>query len=193
MNDPSFILRISFRYLGGKRQCSTYLYEYLKYPTNLISPINLLWDQNNRNILIWIHPSAFNDAFREFNYAIEIMNLNNAIFIQDYNNLLMFEFTGPRTTALLQAVLDVVDDNNERDNDKGNDLKDDNMKHNNNKDSKDIKDENGDGGVKFHINTDAHKVIYVCNVFCIHLTIDIRASISIYSFLSLFIYIFYMI
>ncbi|CAG8433502.1 6280_t:CDS:10 [Diversispora eburnea] len=56
MTDPTIASVGSERYLGGRRQCSTYLYEYHKYPTHLISPINLLWDHINRNILIWIHP-----------------------------------------------------------------------------------------------------------------------------------------
>ncbi|KAF9898081.1 hypothetical protein BX616_004518 [Lobosporangium transversale] len=63
---------------------------------------------------IWIHPSAFEDAKAKIQEAISKVNSNDSgnksskdhVQMKDLeNSLVMFDFTGPRSTALLQAVL----------------------------------------------------------------------------------------
>ncbi|CAG8814373.1 27705_t:CDS:2, partial [Racocetra persica] len=123
VTDPSLPSVGSERYLNGKRQCSTFLYHYLMYPIHIIAPINLIWkptfitntsDEDNkvtRHVLIWIHGCAFDESFEALNTAIEKMELRCEISISNLQDeFLMFELTGPRSTALLQEVLDIADD-----------------------------------------------------------------------------------
>ncbi|CAG8517823.1 12712_t:CDS:2 [Acaulospora colombiana] len=118
VTDPTMPSVGSERYLSGKRQCFTYLYEHLSYPAHLISPVNLLWEsiandhvRITEKVLMWIHPSAFCEAFAAIGEAIKNMGLEDDVLIEDLRDeFLMFELTGPRSTALLQAVLDVSDE-----------------------------------------------------------------------------------
>ncbi|CAB4382576.1 unnamed protein product [Rhizophagus irregularis] len=116
VTDPTLPSIGSERYLSGKRQCSTFIYTYLKYPTHLVTPINLLWmpidtEDDNRHTLIWIHPSAFEEVLTTLEFACEQLKLQDAISIQNLQDeFLMFELTGPRSTALLQEVLDIYDE-----------------------------------------------------------------------------------
>ncbi|RIB06529.1 hypothetical protein C2G38_2046720 [Gigaspora rosea] len=111
------------RYLNGKRQCTTFLYHYLMYPTHIVAPINLIWrpisvtDTNaenhnvTRHVLIWVHGCAFDEAFETLEIAIEKMELQSEISISNLQDeFLIFELTGPRSTTLLQEVLDIADD-----------------------------------------------------------------------------------
>lgn len=84
------------------------MYEYLGYPTKLICPISYLWKPNTQDTLwIWIHPSAFNEALIFIKKAIE----ETSVKLTDLRDeILRFELTGPRSTALLQAILDPVSD-----------------------------------------------------------------------------------
>ena len=72
-----------YRYLNGKRKCSTFIYEYLKYPNYLVTQINLIWmpiintEVANRCILIWIHPSAFEEALTTLEFAREQIKLQD--------------------------------------------------------------------------------------------------------------------
>ncbi|CAG8717781.1 17880_t:CDS:10, partial [Cetraspora pellucida] len=122
VTDPSLPSIGSERYLNGKRQCSTFLYHYLMYPTHIIAPVNLIWKPTSiidtsaednkvtRHVLIWIHGCAFDEAFEALNMAIEKMKLQYEISISNLQDeFLMFELTGPRSTALLQEVLDIAD------------------------------------------------------------------------------------
>ncbi|CAG8802535.1 5159_t:CDS:2, partial [Racocetra fulgida] len=64
-----------------------------------------------RHVLIWIHGCAFDESFEALNTAIEKMELQSEISILNLQDeFLMFELTGPRSTALLQEVLDIADD-----------------------------------------------------------------------------------
>ncbi|RIA97121.1 ribonucleases P/MRP protein subunit POP1-domain-containing protein [Glomus cerebriforme] len=124
VTDPTLPSVGSERYLDGKRQCSTFIYAYLKYPNHLVTPINLIWmpnintEDNNRYILIWIHPSTFKEALTTLEFAREQMKLQDAISIQSLQDeFLMFELTGPRSTALLQEVLDLYDEPSDPSND----------------------------------------------------------------------------
>ncbi|GBB87563.1 hypothetical protein RclHR1_01400016 [Rhizophagus clarus] len=117
ITDPTLPSVGSERYLSGKRQCSTFIYAYLKYPSHFVIPINLLWmpiidtEDDNRHILIWIHPSAFEEVLTILEFAREQLKLQDAISIHNLQDeLLMFELTGPRSTALLQEVLDIYDE-----------------------------------------------------------------------------------
>ncbi|CAG8467455.1 6049_t:CDS:10 [Ambispora leptoticha] len=118
VTDPTLPSIGSEKYLKGKRQCSTYLYYFSKYPTHLVSPMNLIWQPRkeindiSRNILVWIHPSAFDEAICVFNEAIKYLELEKEIILKNLQTeLLMFEITGPRSTALLQSVLDLDEEN----------------------------------------------------------------------------------
>ncbi|CAG8436872.1 7617_t:CDS:10 [Ambispora gerdemannii] len=118
VTDPTLPSIGSEKYLKGKRQCYTYLYYFSKYPTHLVSPMNLIWQPRNeiddvsQNILVWIHPSAFDEAISVFNEAIKYLGLEEDIILKNLQTeLLMFEITGPRSTALLQSVLDLDEEN----------------------------------------------------------------------------------
>jgi ribonuclease P/MRP protein subunit POP1 len=55
---------------------------------------------------MWIHPSAFEQAKETVQEAITKANRTGSVQAVDLeNSLVMFDFTGPRSTALLQAVL----------------------------------------------------------------------------------------
>nr|CAG8480207.1 3392_t:CDS:10 [Entrophospora candida] len=146
VTDPTLPSIGSQRYLNGKRQCFTYLYSFLKYPSHLIAPINLIWkplqdfnQRTTRHILIWIHPCVFQEAIGTLESAIKKLELNQgklktvndfSLKIFNENNFsstdliienlqdefLIFELTGPRSTALLQTVLDVYDGNDDNGN-----------------------------------------------------------------------------
>ncbi|CAG8620647.1 7743_t:CDS:2, partial [Funneliformis caledonium] len=55
--------------------------------------------------------SAFEEVLRTLEFAREQLNLSESISIENLQDeFLMFELTGPRSTALLQTVLDLYDD-----------------------------------------------------------------------------------
>ncbi|RUP48702.1 hypothetical protein BC936DRAFT_144143 [Jimgerdemannia flammicorona] len=120
VTDPTVPSMGSARYTKGNRQCQTFLYEYLAYPARPVCPVTALWrprspdvaDENRRAIWLWIHPSAFNEALAVLKGAVEmITDVDANISLQDRRGqLLMFELTGPRSTALLQAVFDTIDE-----------------------------------------------------------------------------------
>ncbi|KAF1801227.1 ribonucleases P/MRP protein subunit POP1-domain-containing protein [Mucor lusitanicus] len=98
----------SQRFIKGNRLGTTNLYEHKGYPTKLICPISFLWKpKTNDTIWLWIHPSAINEALTFIRLAIK----ETRIELNDLRNeILKFELTGPRSTALLQAILDPVPD-----------------------------------------------------------------------------------
>jgi ribonuclease P/MRP protein subunit POP1 len=98
------------RYIKGNRIGSTNLYEYLEYPTNLICPISFLWKpQTKDTIWLWIHPAAINEALFYIKKAIQETKVQNLQLNDIREQLLRFELTGPRSTALLQAILDPIE------------------------------------------------------------------------------------
>ncbi|CAG8593075.1 9786_t:CDS:10 [Paraglomus occultum] len=138
---------MSERYRSGKRYCSTYMYAYKGYPMHLISPVHLLWkpvtDTNShiRSMLIWVHASAFDEVFDVLQKAKKEASIDHELNINiRQSDFLMFELTGPRSTALLQTVLDLVDEGECTSNDAPNDMTEFTTTK----------------GV--HINTDAHKI-----------------------------------
>ncbi|KAI8360797.1 ribonucleases P/MRP protein subunit POP1-domain-containing protein [Blakeslea trispora] len=97
----------SERYIKGNRYGSTHLYEYLGFPTKLVCPISFLWKPVTRDTLwLWVHPSAFNEAMTFIKLALNKTNANEVAINDLRNEILRFELTGPRSTALLQAILD---------------------------------------------------------------------------------------
>ncbi|KAK3842323.1 MAG: NUC188 domain-containing protein [Linnemannia gamsii] len=120
MLDPTMPTIGSARYITGKRQYTTYLYEYDSFPKNLIAPATFLWKQDSHSesameieeqskqgqLWVWIHPSAFEATKAKIEEIISKTNKTNLVHVKDLeNSLVMFDFTGPRSTALLKAVL----------------------------------------------------------------------------------------
>ncbi|KAG0015916.1 hypothetical protein BGZ80_009548 [Entomortierella chlamydospora] len=125
--DPTTPSLSSARYVTGKRQFTAHLYEFDSFPQNLIAPATFLWRQQGTalegasvdgtpmevdelsmqgQLWIWIHPSAFESAKTKIQEAISKAGKVKDIQVKDLeNSLVMFDFTGPRSTALLQAVL----------------------------------------------------------------------------------------
>jgi ribosomal protein L36 len=108
------------RYITGKRQYTTFLYEYDSFPKNLIAPATFLWrqDPHSENTIevdelskqgqlwVWVHPSAFEVTKTTIQDTISKTNKADLVNVKDMeNSLVMFDFTGPRSTALLKAVL----------------------------------------------------------------------------------------
>lgn len=55
---------------------------------------------------VWVHPSAFEATKATIQETISKINKTDLVNIKDMeNSLVMFDFTGPRSTALLKAVL----------------------------------------------------------------------------------------
>ncbi|GAN04392.1 POP1-domain-containing protein [Mucor ambiguus] len=107
----------SQRFIRGNRLGTTNLYEYKGYPTKLICPISFLWKpKTNDTIWLWIHPSATHEALTFINIAIKETHVAHVELNDLRNEILKFELTGPRSTALLQAILDPVPDTNLRGN-----------------------------------------------------------------------------
>lgn len=87
------------------------MYEYLGYPIKLICPISFLWKPKTQDTLwIWIHPSAFNEALLYIKKALQETKATQVELSDLRDDILRFELTGPRSTALLQAILDPVHD-----------------------------------------------------------------------------------
>ncbi|KAF9970400.1 hypothetical protein BGZ73_006883 [Actinomortierella ambigua] len=119
MMDPTVPKVTSARYVTGKRQYMANLYELDAFPQKMIAPMTLLWrqaspsamatdsgDDEDAQLWVWIHPSSFDLALKHLREAAVQLDLGNKVSIEDLeNSLVMFEFTGPRSTALLQAVL----------------------------------------------------------------------------------------
>ncbi|CEP11349.1 hypothetical protein [Parasitella parasitica] len=107
----------SERFIKGNRIGATCLYEYLGYPTKLICPVSFLWKPKTKDtIWLWIHPSAINEALVFIKLAIKERKSTHIELNDLRDEILRFELTGPRSTALLQAVLDPVADESVRGN-----------------------------------------------------------------------------
>ncbi|KAF8938323.1 hypothetical protein BGZ47_008637 [Haplosporangium gracile] len=120
MLDPTMPTIGSARYITGKRQYTTFLYEPDSFPMNLIAPATFLWKQEppsesamevdelskQGQLWVWIHPSAFEATKTTLQETILKTNKADLVNVKDMeNSLVMFDFTGPRSTALLKAVL----------------------------------------------------------------------------------------
>ncbi|KAG0280188.1 hypothetical protein BGZ96_001647 [Linnemannia gamsii] len=120
MLDPTMPTIGSARYITGKRQYTTFLYEFDSFPRNLIAPATFLWRQEPHSenamevdelskqgqLWVWVHPSAFEATKATIQETILKINKADLVNVKDMeNSLVMFDFTGPRSTALLKAVL----------------------------------------------------------------------------------------
>ncbi|KAG1501966.1 hypothetical protein G6F54_002681 [Rhizopus delemar] len=113
---------MSERYIKGNRIGHSNLYEHLGYPTKLICPISFLWKPSNDVLWLWIHPSAYHEALQFIQQSIHEQQLT--VEINDLRQeILRFELIGPRSTALLQTVLDPVSDEKHEGNKLWKDLK----------------------------------------------------------------------
>lgn len=112
LTDPTASAVASERYNKGNRVGTGYLYQYLSYPKKLISPISFLWKPETKDTLwLWVHPAGRNEALEAIKTAIEKQHVNNKVQFSDlHNEILRFDLTGPRSTALLQAILDPIND-----------------------------------------------------------------------------------
>ncbi|ORY00772.1 POP1-domain-containing protein [Basidiobolus meristosporus CBS 931.73] len=113
LTDPNGPSVGGIRYNTGKRQCSTFLYRYMGYPSAAICPVTLIWrpvsqNSNKRFVWMWVHPSTYEESYEALLDAIEKLELSDDIEIEDLRDeLVQFELTGPRTQALLDAVFSV--------------------------------------------------------------------------------------
>ncbi|KAF9907984.1 hypothetical protein EC991_010332 [Linnemannia zychae] len=120
MLDPTMPTIGSARYITGKRQYTTYLYDSDSFPMSLIAPVTFLWKQETHSesamevdeqskqgqLWVWIHPSAFEATKAKIEETISKTNKTGLVNINDLENaLVMFDLTGPRSMALLKAVL----------------------------------------------------------------------------------------
>ena len=113
------ILETPFRYAASNRQFTARLYEYDTFPQRMVAPATFLWRQDgttedgmemdgtsNSQLWVWIHPSAFEQVKAVIEDAVTQSQPEQSVQVKDLeNSLVMFDFTGPRSTALLQAVL----------------------------------------------------------------------------------------
>ncbi|KAF8934113.1 hypothetical protein BGZ58_005932 [Dissophora ornata] len=118
--DPTMPTVGSARFITGRRYFTAQLFEYDSFPQKLIAPATFLWRQDPvaENVMdvdelskegqlwIWVHPSAFENVKSHIQEAVLTASKVESVHIIDLeNSLVMFDFTGPRSTALLQAVL----------------------------------------------------------------------------------------
>ncbi|KAI8342334.1 ribonucleases P/MRP protein subunit POP1-domain-containing protein [Chlamydoabsidia padenii] len=102
----------SARYTKGQRIGHGLLYQ--SYPTGFLNPVTFLWrhydmQQDDSQLWMWIHPSVYQDALTLFQDTVKDMT---DVQVADHRDeLVRFDFTGPRSTALLQAILDPIDKN----------------------------------------------------------------------------------
>ena len=110
----------------------TFLYEYTGCPSQCICPITYLWMPSDdldgsRRIWIWIHPSAFAEAYASIQAAHTALSKGkNYILGEDKSNsyivldititdqcdqLALFELSGASSTALMQTILKPVEEN----------------------------------------------------------------------------------
>ncbi|KAH8554274.1 NUC188 domain-containing protein [Umbelopsis sp. PMI_123] len=103
----------SQRYNKGHRLGHTTLFHYMSYPQKAVCPITFLWQQHPPTALsklwLWIHPAAFDEAWECLKVAQEKTQNENTVVVTDLRDeILLFQLTGPRSTALLHAVLDTA-------------------------------------------------------------------------------------
>lgn len=104
--------------MKGSRAGKTFLYEYLGYPTKLICPLQFLWrpsknnnEQQQRTMWLWIHPSCFAEAYNTIQVAVENVDLQESVNVRDLRDAFAtFMLSGPRSTAMLQAILAPVEE-----------------------------------------------------------------------------------
>ncbi|KAF7726095.1 hypothetical protein EC973_009069 [Apophysomyces ossiformis] len=106
----------------GQRVGHTNMYSYTGYPTNFICPVSFVWrthqtEDGKSALWIWVHPAAFDEVYANIAVARDAVIGATPIYLAAFvdlelldqrNELLRFDFNGPRSTALLQSVLEPV-------------------------------------------------------------------------------------
>ncbi|KAJ1976511.1 Ribonucleases P/MRP protein subunit pop1 [Dimargaris verticillata] len=126
MADPTAPAVTSAHFLHGHHQCTTVLYHPGQYPHGCIGPVTLLWCpvdildsvQPNasmplaRKLWLIVHPGAFEELMSVLEQTVQSLaetnpHLASAPFCQVTDltgQLNLFEFTGPHTVGLLEAI-----------------------------------------------------------------------------------------
>ncbi|KAI9244813.1 NUC188 domain-containing protein [Phascolomyces articulosus] len=123
LTDITFPSVGSERFTKGQRVGHTHIYEYLNCPVKPICPVTFIWkpnetEENARVLWLWIHPSAFEEVVQQIRYACERTEQNNTVDVNDLRDeFIRFDFAGARTTALLQAILNPVEESDHMDRD----------------------------------------------------------------------------
>ncbi|KAG0187057.1 hypothetical protein DFQ28_006925 [Apophysomyces sp. BC1034] len=118
VSDPNLPSVGSARHSHGKRAGHTFLYEHLGYPAKYICPVTYLWKPNEtedetRMLWMWVHPSAYSEALYFVKQAVisEKSLAKQEVKVCDLREeLVRFEITGPQSTAILQSILDPIDE-----------------------------------------------------------------------------------
>ncbi|KAI7884705.1 POP1-domain-containing protein [Lichtheimia hyalospora FSU 10163] len=115
ITDVSLPSVASERFNQGNRMGHTFLYEYTGCPSQCICPITYLWMPSDdldgrRKIWIWIHPSAFAEAYASIQAAHTALSKDITITDQ-CDQLALFELSGASSTALMQTILKPVEEN----------------------------------------------------------------------------------
>ncbi|CAO3632550.1 unnamed protein product [Cunninghamella echinulata] len=118
ISDPFLPSVGSERFIKGTRIGHTNIYKDNEYPYQLLCPVTFLWrstlmDNNNnseRSIWLWIHPSSFSLVEEQIKKLIPIID-SNILVVDLRKDIVRFELTGPRSLAILQAIVDPVLEN----------------------------------------------------------------------------------
>ncbi|KAI8062116.1 NUC188 domain-containing protein [Gongronella butleri] len=110
MTDPRLPSVGSQRYLKGTRCGSTFVYDQGAFPCGLICPITFVWRAaavaTKASLWVWVHPACFNDILKQMDSIKSSLDDARDVKISDLRKqLVRFDLTGARSTALLQAVL----------------------------------------------------------------------------------------
>lgn len=97
------------RYIFGTREMHSYIYRSNSYPTEIISPISLIWHpadgvRDNRSIWLRCHPSAFKAVYESLNEA-KITLSGDDLTISDLRGQVnTFEMYGPQSSQVLAGA-----------------------------------------------------------------------------------------
>ncbi|KAI8074510.1 NUC188 domain-containing protein [Gongronella butleri] len=111
--DPALPCLNSVRFANGHRIGHQLLYQC--YPTAFLCPVMFLWrndtanDDDNAQLWMWIHASVFDTAHAMFKDAMSKQMLDIEM-VDRRKDLVRFDFAGPQSTELLQAILEPVND-----------------------------------------------------------------------------------
>ncbi|TIC17791.1 POP1-domain-containing protein [Wallemia mellicola] len=97
------------RYIFGTREMHSYIYRSNSYPTEIISPISLIWHpadgvRDKRSIWLRCHPSAFKTVYESLNEA-KIALSGDDLTISDLRGQVnTFEMYGPQSSQVLAGA-----------------------------------------------------------------------------------------
>ncbi|KAL0097937.1 ribonucleases P/MRP protein subunit POP1-domain-containing protein [Phycomyces blakesleeanus] len=106
----------SARYTKGQRIGHTNIYKHLGYPTKLVCPVTFLWrptqaESDDATIWLWVHPSVFDEVYTSIRHVVQTYQsglMQELQVVDQRGDLVRFDLFGPRSTALLQSILDPV-------------------------------------------------------------------------------------